>query len=215
MDRGFRQCQKVGGRKNIVRMSEQTAINKSAEGAHKQVPLATLFRLFLKLGSFTLGGGYGMLPLVETEVVEKKKWISKTDFLDIIAIAQSCPGPFVVNLSVYIGYHLQKNKGAVAACMGAILPSFVIILLIALFFHAFMDVPFIAAMFRGIRPAVVALIAVPTFTLAKDAKITFSTFWIPLTCAFLIWALGVNPIWIILVAGIGGYIYGKFIMPIE
>lgn len=134
---------------------------------------------------------------------------------DLIAVAQSCPGVFAINISIFIGYKLQKMRGALSACLGTALPSFLIILLIALFFHSFMDVPWVAAMFRGIRPAVVALIAVPTFKLAKTAGISLVNCWIPILSAVLIWALGVNPIYIIMAAALGGYLYGKFVQPTE
>ena len=129
------------------------------------------FKTFFKIGAFTLGGGYAMIPIIEAEVVEKRKWIGKEEFLDLIAIAQSCPGVFAINISVFIGYKLRKIRGAFCTALGTALPSFLIILLIAMFFHRFMEVGWIAAMFRGIRPAVVALIAVPTFNLAKRARI--------------------------------------------
>lgn len=173
------------------------------------------FRTFFKIGAFTLGGGYAMIPIIEAEVVEKKKWIDREQFVDLVAVAQSCPGVFAANISIFIGYKLRKMRGALCTCLGAVLPSFLIILLIALFFHRFMDVPWIAAMFRGIRPAVVALIAVPTFTLAKSAKINLSTCWIPILTALLIYALGVNPVYIIIAAGLGGYVWGKVIQPTE
>ena len=123
-------------------------------------------------------------------------------------MAQSCPGVFAINISTFIGYKLRKESGAIVSALGAALPSFIIILLIAMFFHRFMDVPWVAAMFRGIRPAVVALIAVPTFNLAKSAHITLSTCWIPIVTALLIWLLGVNPVIIIIAAAIIGYLYG-------
>lgn len=156
-----------------------------------------------------------MIPIIENEVVEKHQWVSRDEFLDLIAVAQSCPGVFAINISIFIGYKLQKMRGALSACLGTALPSFLIILLIALFFHSFMDVPWVAAMFRGIRPAVVALIAVPTFKLAKTAGISLVNCWIPILSAVLIWALGVNPIYIILAAALGGYLYGKFVQPTE
>ena len=165
-----------------------------------------LFKTFFKVGAFTLGGGYAMIPIIEAEVVDKRQWITREDFLDLIAIAQSCPGVFAINISVFIGYKLRQVRGAVWSALGTALPSFLIILAIAMFFHRFMDVPWVAAMFRGIRPAVVALIAVPTFNLAKSAHLTFANCWIPIVSALLIWLLGVNPIWIILAAGIGGLI---------
>ena len=153
------------------------------------------FKTFFKIGIFTLGGGYAMIPLIEEEVVNRKQWVRKEEMLDLIAIAQSCPGVFAINIAIFIGYKLRKVRGALATTLGTALPSFLIILLIA--------------MFRGIRPAVVALIAVPTFNLGKRAELNKFTIWIPIVSALAIWALGVSPIWIIIVAGIGGYIYGK------
>ena len=171
----------------------------------------TSFKTFFKIGAFTLGGGYAMIPIIQSEVVDKKKWIGKEEFLDLIAIAQSCPGVFAINISTFIGYKMRKEKGAICSALGTALPSFLIILLIAMCFHRFMDVPWIAAMFNGIRPAVVALIAVPTFNLAKSANITLVNCRIPILSALLIWAMHVNPIFIIIAAGLGGYIYGKFL----
>jgi chromate transporter len=173
------------------------------------------FKTFFKIGMFTLGGGYAMIPIIEAEVVEKHKWVSKEEFLDLIAIAQSCPGVFAINISTFIGYKLRKVRGAVSCTLGTALPSFLIILAIAIFFHQFQDNPVVAAMFRGIRPAVVALIAVPTFNLAKSARLSWTNCWIPIAGALLIWLLGVSPIYIILAAGIGGYVYGTLIKPTE
>ena len=173
------------------------------------------FKTFFKIGAFTLGGGYAMIPIIQSEVVEKRKWIEKDQFLDLIAIAQSCPGVFAINISIFIGYKLRKLRGALCTTLGTALPSFLIILLIAMFFHRFMEVGWIAAMFRGIRPAVVALIAAPTFKLAKSAKIRLSNCWIPIIAALLIWLMGVNPVFIIIAAGLGGYIYGRYIKPTE
>ena len=150
-----------------------------------------------------------MIPLIEEEVVNKKPWVSKDEMLDLIAIAQSCPGVFAINIATFIGYKLKKERGAIATTIGTALPSFMIILLIAMFFHQFEDNRIVAAIFKGIRPAVVALIAVPTFNLAKRAQLNKWTLWIPVVSALLIWLLGVSPIWIIIAAGIGGYIYGR------
>ena len=156
-----------------------------------------------------------MIPLIEEEVVNKKQWVSKDELLDLIAIAQSCPGVFAINIAIFIGYKLRKVRGALATTLGTALPSFLIILAIAIFFSAFKENEVIAAMFRGIRPAVVALIAVPTFRMAQQAKIGWTNCWIPIACALAIYALGVSPILIIIIAGVGGYIYGKYIKPTE
>jgi len=173
------------------------------------------FKTFFKIGMFTLGGGYAMIPIIEAEIVDKYKWVSKEEFIDLIAIAQSCPGVFAVNISIFIGYKLRKLRGALCTSLGTALPSFLIILAIAMFFHQFEDNKVVAAIFRGIRPAVVALIAVPTFNLARNAKITLTNCWIPIVSALAIWKFGVSPILVILIAGICGYVYGQYIKPTE
>ena len=165
-----------------------------------------LFSDFFKIGAFTLGGGYAMIPIIQSEVVDRRRWLKQEEFLDIIAIAQSCPGVFAINMSVFIGYKLRKLPGALCAA---------IILLIAMFFSRFQDNPVVESIFKGIRPAVVALIAAPTFTLAKSAKITLSNCWIPIGSALAIYLMGVNPVFIILAAGFGGYLYGKYVSPTE
>lgn len=167
------------------------------------------FATFFKIGLFTFGGGYAMIPMIEAEVVDKNRWVTKDEFLDLIAIAQSCPGVFAINTSVFIGYKLRKVRGAISCALGTALPSFIIILIIAAFFHQFEDNPIVAAMFRGIRPAVVALIAVPTFNMARSAKLNRFTIWIPIVSALLIWQLGVSPIYIIIAAAIGGLLFGN------
>ena len=176
---------------------------------------STSFKTFFKIGVFTLGGGYAMIPIIESEVVERKKWLTKEDFVDTVAIAQTCPGVFAINLSVFIGYKMRRLRGAIFTALGTALPSFLIILIIAMFFHQFEDNKVVAAIFRGIRPAVVALIAVPTFKMAKTAKIGWSNCWIPVACALAIWAIKVSPILIIILAAAGGYVYGKYIKPTE
>ena len=180
-----------------------------------KIVLTNSFATFFKIGLFTLGGGYAMIPVIEAEVVDKHKWVSKEEFLDLIAIAQSCPGVFAINISTFIGYKLRRVPGAVAAALGTALPSFIIILLIAMFFHSFQDNPVVASIFRGIRPAVVALIAVPTFNLARSAKIGWANCWISVASALAIWLMGVSPILVILAAGLGGWLYGMFVKPTE
>lgn len=158
---------------------------------------------------FTIGGGYAMVPLIENEIVNKRKWIEQDDFLDLLAISQSVPGVFAVNISIFIGYKLRGIRGSLVTTLGSVLPSFIIILAIALFFHNFKDNAIVEKIFKGIRPAVVALIAVPTFNMAKAARINRYTIWIPIISALLIWLFGFSPIWIIIAAGTGGFLYGK------
>ena len=129
------------------------------------------FGIFFKIGAFTIGGGYAMVPLIENEIVTKRKWIAQEDFIDLLAISQSAPGILAVNISIFIGYKLRGIRGSIITALGTILPSFIIILAIALFFHSFKDNPIVERIFKGIRPAVVALIAAPTFTMGRSAKI--------------------------------------------
>ncbi|MBR8720943.1 Chromate transport protein [Bacteroides pyogenes] len=168
-----------------------------------------LFGIFFKIGAFTIGGGYAMVPLIENEIVTKRKWIAREDFIDLLAIAQSSPGVLAVNIAIFIGYKLRGVRGSIVTTLGTVLPSFTIILAIALFFHNFKDNPVVERIFKGIRPAVVALIAAPTFTMAKAARINRYTIWIPVLSALLIWLLGFSPIWIIIAAGLGGFAWGK------
>lgn len=168
------------------------------------------FLIFFKIGLFTIGGGYAMVPLIEEEIVNKRKWVDKNEFIDLLALTQSVPGIFAVNIAIFIGYKLRKLRGALAMAAGTVMPSLLIILAIALFFQQFKQYQIVENVFKGIRPAVVALIAAPTFTMAKSARINRYTIWIPVLSALLIWGLGVSPVYIIMMAGVGGFIYGKY-----
>lgn len=170
------------------------------------ISLFKLFVTFSKIGMFTIGGGYAMIPLIERDVVERNRWIGKDEFLDLLAVAQSAPGVFAVNISIFIGYKLRGFRGAVFSSLGSVLPSVVCILLIALFFHSFREHKIVEYVFWGLRPAVVALIAAPVFSVAKSARITRSNIWIPVLSAFLIVVLGISPIYIVLCAGLAGYL---------
>ena len=174
-----------------------------------------LFRIFFNIGLFTLGGGYAMIPQIEQEIVDRRQWMRREEFLDLIAIAQTCPGAMAVNISVFVGYKLRGIAGAVCTTLGVALPSFLIILLIAMFFHQFQDNVIVKSVFNGIRPAVVALIAAPVFGMARSAHICWTNCWIPLVSALLIWLLHVNPIYVLVVAGVGGYLYGLLVKPTE
>ena len=167
----------------------------------------TLFLTFLKIGVGTIGGGYAMLPLIQREVVDRG-WLSKKDFIDLFSVAQSLPGIFAVNISIFVGYKLKKNMGSVVCALGTILPSFLIILLIATFFTQVQDNEWVEKIFKGLRPAVVALIAVPCITTARSIKLNYLTMIIPIVAALLIWMGGISPVWIILAAIAGGLVYG-------
>lgn len=171
-----------------------------------------LFTTFFKIGSFTFGGGWAMISIIQREVVDKHLWIKQEEFLDLLAIAQSMPGIFAVNISTVIGDRLKGVKGSLSAALGTILPSFIIILLIAMFLtpDTIKNNPTLSAIFKGIRPAVVALIIAPVITTAKSAGINLKTIVIPVAVALLIysgWPIISNPVIFIFIGAIGGYLY--------
>ncbi len=157
-----------------------------------------LFWTYLKIGTFTLGGGYAMLPLIQREVVDRQGWIDEKEFLNMIALAQAAPGLIAVNSAIFIGWRVGGWRGVCGAVLGAVLPSFLIILAVAMVFADWKELPAVEAAFKGIRPAVVALIAAPLYKISKSAKIGWSTLLIPVAAAMLIWLLHVNPVWVIL-----------------
>lgn len=150
-----------------------------------------------------------MIPLIERDVVERHGWVERKDFVDLLAVAQSAPGVFAVNISIFIGYKLRGVRGAVTAAAANVLPSVMIILAIALFFDRFREYEVVENIFLGLRPAVVALIAAPVFTVAKSASVGWQTVWIPLLSALLIVAFGVSPVYIIVAAALCGYMWGR------
>ncbi|GAB1472644.1 chromate transporter [Bacteroidota bacterium] len=166
-----------------------------------------IFTSFAKIGAFTIGGGYAMIPLIQKEVVERRGWVKEEEFLDYLAISQSAPGILAINISIFIGEKLKGVKGSVVAALGSALPSFVMILLIALFFQGYRDNEIVNKIFMGIRPAVVALIAVPFLTLSKSAITNRYTAIIPVVAVVLIAFLGVSPIWLILSGALLGLFY--------
>lgn len=171
-----------------------------------------LFITFFKIGAFTFGGGWAMISIIEKEIVDKHHWLEKDEFLDQLAVAQSLPGILAVNISVAVGDRLRGMKGSMCAALGTILPSFMIILAIAIFLtpDLIKNNEILSKVFKGIRPAVVALIIAPVITSAKAAKIGWKTVAIPIAVALLIWSklpIVSNPILYIVLGGIGGYLW--------
>ena len=141
-----------------------------------------------------------MLPLMEQELVDRRGWLSREEYLDCMALSQAMPGVLAVNMATSVGYRLRGLRGAVVAIVGNVLMPIALILLLAMFFHTFRDNEWVAKAFAGLRPAVVALIAAPVFQLARSARLTWRTAWIPLLSALLICLFGVSPVWIVLAA---------------
>ena len=157
--------------------------------------LLKLFITFFKIGLFTFGGGYAMIPLIQREVIKKKGWIDEKDFLDMLVLAQSTPGPIAVNTAVFVGYKTAGTMGAIASTLGTILPSFIVILLLALFFVEVRENRYVDAAFRAMRPAVVALIVAPLIGLVKGMK--WYLMGISAAVAVAVWYFGVSPIYFI------------------
>lgn len=173
--------------------------------------LGQLFWSFFKIGTFTLGGGYAMIPLMEKELVDRHGWITSEEFMEIITLAQTMPGIFAANMATHIGWRLRGVPGAIISVLGNILVPILIILALAMGLRYLQGNTIVEAIFKGVRPVVVALIAAPVFRMAKTAHISRYNFWIPVIAALLIWLLGISPIWVILAAGIGGFVYGKYL----
>ncbi|MDE5912955.1 MAG: chromate transporter [Muribaculaceae bacterium] len=185
------------------------------DGVQARHVLRDLFLTFARIGAFTFGGGWAMISIMEKEIVDRHGWMSKEEFLDQLAVAQSMPGILAVNISVAVGDKIRGGAGSICAALGTILPSFCIILAIAIFLTPDMikSNPVLSKVFMGIRPAVVALIIAPVLTTARSAGINWRTAWIPVSAALLIWS-GIpyisNPILYVILGALGGWLwYGR------
>lgn len=155
-----------------------------------------------------MGGGYAMFPLIERDIVQNRKWIDPKEFIDMLALAQAAPGVIAINTAIFVGYKIKGVKGSLVTALGCALPSFLIILLIAMVFTDIKDNNMVNRIFKGIRPAIVALIAAPVWNMAKAANVTWKTAFIPIGAALLIGALDLSPILVIAVAIVGGIGHG-------
>ncbi|MBK5242465.1 chromate transporter [Clostridium sp.] len=169
--------------------------------------ILNMFWTFFKIGAFTFGGGYAMIPLIEIEVVNKKQWISKEDFLDIIVISQTFPGALAVNSSIFIGYRISGILGAIIGLLGVIIPSFFIILCIAVFFMKFRDYYYVDLVFKGIAAAVPMLILIAVVSLSKSLKKSYANLIIIIVSLVSILFLNVHPVIVILIFGLYGVIF--------
>lgn len=166
-----------------------------------------MFIAFFKIGAFTFGGGYAMIPLIEEEVVNNKKWIEKNEFMDILVVSQSLPGALAVNCSIFLGYKIGGFLGAIMALLAVILPSFFIIIIIAAFFMQFRNNYYVNAAFKGITAAVPMLVLVGAISLGKGLnknKITILTIILGLV-GLIIFKL--HPVVIIIMSAIYGIIF--------
>lgn len=172
--------------------------------------LPKLFWSFFKIGAFTFGGGWAMVPLIRRELVERRKWMANEEFIDALAVAQSAPGPIAINTSVICGYKIAGVAGAVTATAGSSLPSFIIILFVATFVLHFKNSTLIPAVFKGMRPAIFGILAAAVWQVGKTTikrKRDLAFFAVG---AFLLLALNAHPILVVVVAASGGLLYEKF-----
>lgn len=163
-----------------------------------------LFWSFFKIGAFTFGSGYAMIPIIEKEVVDRKKWFDSEDFYNHLALAQSSPGPIALNTAVFVGYRMRGRIGALTAVLGSVIPCFSIILIIAIFLGDIRDNVYVDAAFKGIRPAVVALIAVPFVRMLKPLKWPFIL--LGIGAALAIWQTSISAIWFIVAGAVAGIV---------
>lgn len=161
------------------------------------VSLWQIFFVFAKIGAFTIGGGYAMMAIIENEVT-KRGWLSKEDFPDIMALAQSAPGILAVNISIFAGYKIRGTKGSIVATLGSIIPSFFIILAIAMLFTGYQDNPTVVSIFKGIRPAVVALIAGPMVQMARRSNRKWWAWMLTAVSLALVAFMKISPIYILM-----------------
>ena len=167
--------------------------------------LIEILKSFLKIGAFTFGGGYAMIPIIQYEVVNRRKWLDEKEFVELLTIAQAAPGPISLNTAVFVGYKCKGYRGALAAIMGVVIPSFVIILLVAIFFHTMRDNRWVDAAFRGMRPAVVALIVAPIVGLTKGLHWTLIA--VAAATALVVWYFGFSPVWLLIAGAVGGALW--------
>ncbi len=180
----------------------------------KQVSLWQIFLVFAKIGAFTIGGGYAMIPLIQAEM-SRRGWISDEDLPDIVALSQSAPGVMAVNISIFAGHKLRGFKGSLAATLGSITPSFLIILAIAMFFTNFKDNPWVERAFKGIRPVVISLIAVPMVKMARTSCKSWWAWLLAIASLLLVAFLNVSPIYIILCVMVLGFSITRYNMKKE
>lgn len=172
-------------------------MEKGQNQDNRKTSLWQIFGVFAKIGAFTIGGGYAMISLIQNEIV-RRKWLSEDDFSELITLAQTAPGLLAVNISIFTGFRLRGVRGSIVATLASILPSFLIILAIAMAFSGFQDNPTVIRIFKGIRPVVVALILVPMINMARKSDDTWWKWALSAVVLALVGFLGVSPIYILL-----------------
>ena len=207
---------------NVTKKRTLGKKSKSAKGAVSMPTDLTkarqLFGTFSKIGAFTFGGGYAMIPLIQREVTERRRWLEDRDILDIVAIAESTPGPIAINTATFVGYQVCGTLGAFCATLGVVLPSFLIILLVARFYAAFRSSAIVSGAMGGLRPAVIGMIGAAVVSVGQTVFLPEGLAAVtayPLVCSLAIFALmavlthkKLHPIVIILLSALLGIVTG-------
>ena len=168
--------------------------------------LFDLFWTFCKIGALTFGGGYAMLPLIQREVVENKKWSTEKEILDYYAVGQCTPGVIAVNTATFIGFKLKGIIGGIVATLGVVFPSLIIILIIASFLQNFANLSIVQSAFAGIRVAVVALIITTVIKLLKSSVKDYLGILIAILTFIVSVFLGLSPVYVVIASGLAGFI---------
>lgn len=164
-----------------------------------------LFRSFFKIGIFTFGGGYAMIPIIEREVITRRGWIEEKEFYDLLTLAQSAPGPISLNTAVFVGYKMYGYRGALSSLLGVVLPSFLILLLVAMFFSQIRQNPIVDAAFRGMQPIVVAIMLAPVLGFTRGMH--WSMMSVAAALALVVWHFEISPIYFLIVGGVAGLVW--------
>lgn len=168
--------------------------------------LIKLFLTFAKIGAFSIGGGYAMLPFIQQEVIEKNHWMTTQEFSDILAISQMTPGPIAVNSATYVGYTTAGVSGSIAATLGVVLPCFLMIIIIATFFIKLYEKKSVKAVFKGIRPGVLGLLAAAAYTVTVESVLDIKGIILFLISFGVLFIKKVDPIFVIMGAAVLGIV---------
>ena len=169
--------------------------------------LVKLYLAFLKIGTFSFGGGYAMLPFIQKEIVEKNNWISSAEFTDIIGISQMTPGPVAINSATFVGYKISGVIGSIVATLGVITTSFILVVIINRILDKFKEFKMVQAALLGMKPALIALIIYAFWDLAIDAYKDWKSIFITVIIAVVLWSKKVHPILVIVIAAILGLVF--------
>lgn len=168
--------------------------------------LLKLFISFLKIGAFSFGGGYAMLPLIEEEIIQVHGWLSPTEFIDVLAVSEMTPGPIAINSATFLGYKVGGVWGSIISTIAVVLPSFIVMSIIFHFIARFKDTPYVEWVFSGIRPVVLGLIAAAAVTVGKNAFIDIKSIFIAVVLFYLVSFKRLNPILAVVLAGAMGIV---------